>query len=314
MTGERLGYLPQLESPADRKVAVDAWKKWLAEKSANAPLNLPLKFTHRVLVTDYQRGRILEFDAEGNQTGTSDYVPGAFACQGLDSGNYLIARHQHRKVVELDQSGTLVWESESLLPVYPTAVERLEGGHTLVAGSDLSQRGGMVLELDRQGRVVPNLTVELASPPSDARRLPNGNTLVTFTDERGEGKVVELTRTGLVVESGSLGGLANPVTARRLPNGNTLVVELANPSRRRIDRPGGVATLEGQGHVTEYGPKKEIVWTKRDDLFNVLDAERLDNGHTLILDGRGLRQVDENGKEAWSKQIPGARRLCVFHP
>jgi hypothetical protein len=203
-----------------------------------------------------------------------------------------------------------VWKSDQLLPIYPQAIQRLDNGNTLVAGSDMSERGGMVFELDREGRIVPGRNITLTSPPNDARRLPNGNTLVTLPQEN---KVAELSPSGSTVASGTLTGLTNPISARRLPNGNTLVCELDRPSKRAFR--GGRETIEGASRVTEYGPRnepKEIVWTMTDDLSNVTDAERLDNGHTLILDQRGLRQVDEQGQEVWSKQISGTRRLSVY--
>ncbi|MEX0586596.1 MAG: PQQ-binding-like beta-propeller repeat protein, partial [Pirellulales bacterium] len=310
LTGERRGYLPHVESPDERKTALEAWRKWLAADAATAKLNHPLKYVHRTLITDFQRGRLVEFDAEGQQVWTSDFVPGAFTCQGLVGGNRLVGCYQHRKVFELDPKGTIVWKSQEHLPVYPQAIQRLEFGNTMIAGADMTERGGMVLELDREGRIVPSRTITLASAPSDVRRLPNGNTLVTFSDE---GKVVELTQSGSTVAGRSHTGLTNPVTARRLPNGNTLICELDRPSRRGFRN--GRELIEGQSRVTEYGPRnepKEIVWTKTDDLANVMDAERLDNGHTLILDQRGLRQLDQRGQEVWSKQISGTRRMSVY--
>jgi DNA-binding beta-propeller fold protein YncE len=258
----------------------------------------------RILVAQEANNRIVELDAKGNQTWASETgdVPGAFGCQGLPDGHRLVVSLRNSSAVEFDAQGKIVWRTEGRLPVYPYAVQRLGNGNTLVAGQVYGRGGGLVVEIGRDGKPVAGREIALAGPPRDARRLDNGHTLVTFAEFR---RVVEYDAAGNPIDRATIDNLGNPQTARRLPNGNTLVVD-------RSPRVGPIRGAGDPGRVLEFNAKGEIVWQSNNGFVSLTDAERLENGHTLVLDGRGIHEVDEKGTVVWSKEVPGCRRMSAF--
>jgi len=94
-------------------------------------------------------------------------------------------------------------------------------------------------------------------PAFDAKRLSNGNTLISY-----QNKIVEINSDGDEIWQTTT--IANPADIEKLTNGNILVVDSLTD------------------YVAEINLDEEIVWEIRELTYDISDAERLDNGNTLI--------------------------------
>lgn len=121
---------------------------------------------HLLFITS--TGRVVERDALWKETvrdvRPSKYGPGAgywASVETLAAGRFLLALGGAGKVLEIDSTGAIVWESSQPWAVSAT---RLPNGHTLVA----SFEARCLIELDREGKAV-NRT-KLPGRPFTARR------------------------------------------------------------------------------------------------------------------------------------------------
>jgi HEAT repeat protein len=63
----------------------------------------------RILVAQFQRGKVVEYDSEGKVVLEVD-VPNPMSATGLPNGHILVGCANTQRVVELDRSGKVVWE------------------------------------------------------------------------------------------------------------------------------------------------------------------------------------------------------------
>jgi outer membrane protein assembly factor BamB len=165
-------------SRVDRKGKV----LWVYEDLKN-PYDADLLQNGNVLIADSFAERVIEVDPRTNRivwslravTERGDGAPRTtdirpFDVERLANGNTLIADATGDRVVEVDTTGTIVWQAKGCPNIHDA--DRLPNGNTLVT----LRNAGRVLELDAAGKTVWSLTG--LSSPSDADRLPNGNTLV----------------------------------------------------------------------------------------------------------------------------------------
>ncbi len=135
---------------------------------------------------------------------------------------------------------------------------------------------GVALELDGDGKELWRVPFRAWS----AERLASGATLLASVEEQS---VVEIDREGKVLWR------YGPVAATRakpLANGNVLVV----------DYPGG--------RVLELGRDQAIRWQHAVD-EPCFDAERLDNGHTLVATANLIQEIAFDGVTVWQWQVRG---------
>lgn len=179
--------------------------------------------------------------------------------QAVGDGRYMLTEAgEHPRVLEIDQAGKVLLE----IPLQAqTGDFHLQTRMTrkLKNGNYLSPQllDKVVREHAPDGKVVweahtPDEPKE--AWPFTAIRLKNGNTLTTCTHAN---IVVEFDPAGKIVWQLSNNDLPSPLLkdpcgAQRLANGNTVIASYGQST------PGGVKLLE----VT---PKKEVVWTYRDD-------------------------------------------------
>lgn len=284
VSGKRFHFVAY-EPPETRAAASDAWRKWIAVEGRTVALILPLKTQPveigRTLYCDYENNRVVELDAAGRPKSSHPVARHPWGCQGLPNGHRLVASYDERRVTEYDAKWNVVWARVGL-PGGPTSVERLENGNTLIACTD----SGRVVEVDRKSRIVWD--VMIAGRPTDAHRLANGRTLICLQNAH---RVVEVDRGG--EEKWQITGVISPFSADRLENGNTLV-----------------ACMGGGGGVYEYDPTgTTVVWSFREGMSYTRDAQRLSNGHTLISDNTGLREVDRAKHVVWHRPMSGVSRL-----
>ncbi len=146
------------------------------------------------------------------------------------------------------------------------------GARTLIA----TGTRGIAIELDGGGKEIWRVPFRAWS----AERLEGGATLLASVEEQA---VVEVDREGHVLWR------YGPVAATRakpLANGNVLVV----------DYPGG--------RVLELGRDQSIRWQQAVD-EPCFDAERLDNGHTLVATANSIQEFAFDGVVVWQWQVRG---------
>jgi hypothetical protein len=98
----------------------------------------------------------------------------------LPNGNTLITvspKGNHR-VIEVDPSGEIVWETERFLVTNPIDAERLLNGNTLIV-----DWGRQVIEVDIEGRFLRTVWKKEGCFPQDVESLPNGNILIAVLPE-----------------------------------------------------------------------------------------------------------------------------------
>lgn len=132
----------------------------------------------RILVSDRNNDRILEFDREGRIFWVYDKLIRPHNADRLPSGNTLVADSDANRVKEIDPQGTVVWEygdgSQKTLH-WPRDADRLPNGNTLIADS----KNHRIIEVDRKGKTVWAYYTPTPSHPYEADPLPNGNILVS---------------------------------------------------------------------------------------------------------------------------------------
>ena len=254
-----------LSSIEDRKKSAAKWRRWIDENANKIEITLSRKtpMLGRTLVSHYTENKVSCIDESGNELWTAK-GQNPFACQGLPSGNCVVAMYSAQKVVEFDPRGKIV-KTFSGLPSNISGLHRLENGNTLLA---CGQAGNKILELDPEGKQIWEITVK--GTPTGVRMLDSGLLLVSLY---GSKKVAEIDRKGTIVREFSVE--KSPYTANRLENGNTLV---------------SFAT----SGIAEYDPEGKQVWkTSTDD--NCYWAQVLDDDTVVTADENGIKTFDRKG-------------------
>ncbi|UCE74006.1 MAG: SBBP repeat-containing protein [Methanomassiliicoccales archaeon] len=226
---------------------------------------------------------------------------------GPAQGDTLISDSGNDRVIRVDYNGTIVWEYGNLN--HPMDAERLADNHTLIADTS----NGLVTELDSTDAIVWQYYIP--AMPVDVERIGN-NTLITLLSNNSVGEV------------DSVGswvwykfGLNSPMDAERLSNGNTLIAEEGNnrvievnplgnivwtyntqTGPRDVEEVGGNILITEWYRIIEVNLMGTIVW-EYPNVINATDAERLENGNTLITDLSGARvfEINLTGDVVWEK-------------
>jgi outer membrane protein assembly factor BamB len=224
------------------------------------------------LVSDTRHDRVFRVDALGEIVWSSDDWGGDSAtlsdgshlrypndAELLENGHLLITDRNNDRVIEVDETGRIVWSFDQL--TRPHNGDRLANGNTLITNSEEN----LIVEVNPAGEIVWSYGGEGELDwPRDADRLDSGNTLIT--DSR-HNRIVEVDADGQ--ELWAFTAVALPYEADRLPNGNTLI---ADNSHRR---------------VIEVNPAGETVWSFR-NFPETLPATLQNGGFEEDADGDGL--------------------------
>jgi len=209
--------------------------------------------------------------------------------QSLGGGRLLYTMDLTRRVVEVDQTGKVLWTygaSEGL--EVPTAAQRLANGNTLIGDS----KQGKLIEVDKAGKVVWTYS----NPEMDNMRMRNcrrtsaDTTLVAI---ESAGKVIEVNRAGQIVWTFQAeGGAARaPYQAQRLENGNNLV---------SFAEPGELVEVNREGKVVRsIGRNKSdlrLAWTT--------GVELLPGGGMIVVDYTGRRMIELNSSGRVTHELP----------
>ncbi|MCX6697978.1 MAG: aryl-sulfate sulfotransferase, partial [Methanoregula sp.] len=224
----------------------------------------------------------------------------------LRNGNVL-AVFPRKGVYEINRtSKDIVWKF--IDPKVSHDAERLGNGNTLVLnggyGHD-TMEDAQVLEINPRGQVVwswyakdhgfnqaPYNTINNQgwTHTNAASRLQNGDTLISL---RNFNRVVEVDREGKVVRTIGEGTMIQQHDPEALPNGNIL---FANPS-------------QSSPQAVEIDPTGKVVWNyiiPEATTFSsqsTRDADRLQNGNTLITAANRLIEVTPQGDIVWQFRL-----------
>ncbi|UCE36637.1 MAG: PKD domain-containing protein [Thermoplasmata archaeon] len=234
----------------------------------------------KLLIADMGNNRIVEVDREYNVEEIITGLSTPTDVEKLDNGNLLITE-LFGSVMEMQYDGTVVWEYGDLY--FPIDAERLDDGNTLIA----DQHNNRVIELDHEDKIVWwaednlwNTDITYLYYPSDVERLGNGNTLIV---DMYNDRLIEVTEEYEVVWESTYQGALSFQDMERPDNDITLVCS-GSP---------------GFNKVYEVDSDFNELWSYPGAFPS--DAERLPNGHTLVVEYLGNRifEVARNGTVMW---------------
>jgi hypothetical protein len=218
----------------------------------------------------------------------------------LDAGHILISDTNGKRIVELNDSGQIIWQvggKDKEAIIAPVNAIRLRSGTTLVTDSE----GDRVIEFTKSGRVYWELKNRegfrdlYLRRPVQAIRLLNGNTLIV---DQGNHRVFEINHLDKIVwqygTTATVGvtnsKLYSPSYVQRLSNGHTLITDTDNHRVIEID--------ENDEIVWQYGNTKNKLGSGygpgRDQLNSPMYATKLENGNILIADTGNNRIMEVN--------------------
>jgi hypothetical protein len=248
-------------------------------------------------------GGVYEIDRDGNIFWS--YTSGLNWPHNADqdlAGDVIISDTGNNRVIIVNSAGELVWNSDDH-PLsdgsqlnYPNDANRLANGDILITDRDnhraleITLSGTKIWQFGQTG--VPGGGAARLRGPHNADRLENGNTLIADSNNQ---RIVEVSPAGALVWVHA-GGLDWPRDADRLANGNTLI----NDSNNR--------------RLLEVTPAHATVWTYATPDLSY-DADRLDDGHTLLSAGGQILEVDAAGTTVWSYPlVPTAEVAWILNP
>jgi hypothetical protein len=213
----------------DRKV------RWQL-KQPHGPFDAQVVSANRVLVAEYNAGRVTERDLAGKVLWEYRTPQSPICCQRLSGGNTLITTNH--EIMEVTPAGKVVFSRKITNGLYFSA-QKIRNGHLLFGTYE-----GQVAELDEHGKELRSF--KIPRPDSGLvtiEVLPGGRYLIPQT---GAGKLVEYDGTGKVMREIAV---PSPCAAVRLPNGHTLVSSHVTNRVLELDRAGKVVweqQAEGQ--------------------------------------------------------------------
>lgn len=260
---------------------------------------------------DLARPRIVEVNMLGEivweyniPNELKDYTNPGFSAVPLENGN-ILAAFPRNGVYEINRTTkAIVWKF--IDPKASHDAERLANGNTLVVdggyGRD-TMEDAQVREINPQGEVVWSwyakdefnrapynvITNNEWTHTNAASRLENGNTLVSL---RNFNLVAEVDRNGKLVRILGEGVMRQQHDPEELPNGNLL---FANPGR-----PPQAIEINSSGTIVwSYLILQDIPFASA----STRDADRLQNGNTLITAANRLIEVTPQGDIVWQFRL-----------
>jgi hypothetical protein len=229
-----------------------------------------------------------------------------------EPGNILIADQFNNRVIEITESGKIVWNfGRGPLDFSPKSIigvndsQRI-GPFTLMAGTGTppgvipQAPGGVadnrVMIVDPSGKIVWQYGVfgstDFLNTPVQATYLPNTDVLIT---DQANNRIIEVNLKKQIVWSypgvnmNTNDQLVGPNSAELLENGHVLIADQGN--NRAIE-------------VGRGGPHNDDIlrtFTAGNSVAIVAFASRLPNGHTLLTDSGNARivEVDANDNVVW---------------
>lgn len=218
----------------------------------------------------------------------------------LNEGYLLISDTVRNRVVELNNSGQIVWQlggkdKENI--IHPFTAIRLRSSTTLVTDSENDR----ILEFTKTGRIYWELKNRegfrdlFLRRPVQAIRLLNGNTLIV---DQGNHRVFEVNHLDKIVWQYGITAtvgcgdekLYSPSYVQRLSTGHTIIVDTDNHRVIEID--------ENDKIVWQYGNAKNKLGSGygegKDQLNSPMFVTKLENSNMIIVDSGNSRVIEVN--------------------
>lgn len=232
---------------------------------------------------------------------------------------------------------------------WPTGVERLPNGNTLIADAGYwSGQGSEILEVDLLGNIVWRYEGELRFAHT-VKLLPDGNILIADTSNN---RIIAVNRNGQLTFSseewsGGTGRLSDgsvlsyPNNVHTMPSGNLVITDRNNNRVVQVGRDGSIVKqFKGLEHphngeilpdgnllfansdancVQEIDSSGRVVWSYGDSPSESLnwprDANRLSNGNTLITDSKNHKVIEVTAENeiVWTYQMEKHGHLYEAH-
>lgn len=191
------------------------------------------------------------------------------------SGNFLVSLNGANKVVEMNNTGKVVWSYDKLGSIESSS--RTNNGDTIVTDANSSR----VLQINNAGNVKTFGTGAIISSlkyPTWVDTIDGQNMLIT---DNGSNKVAEFNGANATWSYST--GLNRPRSAVYLNNGNILITDTGNKRVIEINKAGN------------------ILWTFDQHMDKPVHAIRIANGDTLITDLGYSRIIEVNykGQVVW---------------
>lgn len=197
----------------------ESWRNGLGTLSDGSRFSYPNDAEEtpegRILISDRNNDRIVEFDREGRIFWAYDKLIRPHNADRLPNGNTMVADSEANMVKEIDPRGKIVWsygDGSAKMMHWPRDADRLPTGNTLIADS----KNHRILEVDKRGKVVWFYNIPHPSHPYEADALPNGNILIS---DQFFHAAVEIDRGGNVIWLFRNYRRVNPINSQLLNSG-----------------------------------------------------------------------------------------------
>jgi len=239
--GRFLGYtmLVLLDAGRILEVDVDGKTRWQID-GLEFPLDAQRLPGDRVLVAEYNGGRVTERDRKGNIL-WEKRVQEPLAAQRLANGNTFIATRS--EILEVDRNGKQVFAHQRTADLIMKAQKSDKGDIALIVTA--GGPGADFVRLDAAGNQVAAFPVDVKTSGGRIEVLANGHVLAPLKDQN---KVVEYDAAGKKVWEAEF---QQPVAAVRMANGHTLVTSYQDKRAVELDGTGKqVWEFKADGRVT----------------------------------------------------------------
>ena len=239
--GRFLGYtmLVLLDAGRILEVDVDGKTRWQID-GLEFPLDAQRLPGDRVLVAEYNGGRVTERDRKGNVL-WEKRVQEPLAAQRLANGNTFIATRS--EILEVDRNGKQVFAHQRTADLIMKAQKADKGDIALIVTA--GGPGADFVRLDAAGNQVAAFPVDVKTSGGRIEVLANGHVLAPLKDQN---KVVEYDAAGKKVWEAEF---QQPVAAVRMANGHTLVTSYQDKRAVELDGTGKqVWEFKADGRVT----------------------------------------------------------------
>jgi outer membrane protein assembly factor BamB len=148
---------------------------WSKDGLPGPPYSVQRLDNGSTLIACADANQILEVAPDGttkNITGPWGRNARPIFARRLENGHTLVALHNERRVVELDEASSIVFDVRELEG--PNSCTRLDNGNTLI----VQMYNNQVIEVDPKGKRTDWSAKFQLQNPADALRLPSGNTLI----------------------------------------------------------------------------------------------------------------------------------------
>ena len=224
------------------------------------------------------------------------FADGSFAALYADLNGNSINGQFPGILVHVDKNNKVIWRTDENLDMkFPHTIFPVENGYLI---SDSSNQ--RIIQIDKNSDIVWDLyltDLEIGGNgecffPNDADVTGSGTIIVS---NNCDGNIYEFTFSGEVLWKFDVYALMDNLEGN-VPN-NINMTEVHDPDK--LDNGNILFCASTSNSVVEINPQGEVIWQYNHNLTWPRNADRLENGNTLILDNRQAIEVNPEGHVVW---------------